>query len=667
MSSGGSFQRQGLSRRHLLHVGGGLVLLTAATGCDLLSTDPDRPRRQQAARKGPESPQLRARVDSGELPPLEKRMPDNPLVVEPLERVGQYGGTLHSALLGPADSAYIWCIAEYENLLSWTSRYTGTAGTKELTPNVAESFEANPDGTEFTFQLRRGMMWSDGEPFTAADVVFGVQDVLLNEELFPVTPRILTSGEGRASIAKIDDYAFRITFPSPAGLFLQYLATWDGHTIHYFPRHYLEQFHKKYNPDIQRLVTREKAADWVELFGQICGPGAHFGENPDLPSLGAWHLSKSFAGGQRVVLQRNPYYWKTDPDGSQLPYIDEVIFDVVNTPEVMLLRSLNGDLNLEVGPDTRFTSPANKPVVAGSREKGNYRFINAVETRMNVMIIYLNFTVKDQVKREIFRNRDFRIGLSHAINRRDIIDAVMQRQGEPYQVAPIPQSPFYNKEFATQFLDYDVDKANEHLDRAFPQKDGEGRRLGPDGKPITFTIEYVAEFRPEWSDMLGIIKGQWRTVGVTLELRNIERSLYYERTDANLHEATVWHGDGGLDVLLSTGNYFPSGAGANLGPLWGTWYETGGAQGEEPPPPVRRQMELYDQLKSSGDADEQTRLMTEIMDIGREEFYLIGVVRESDKYFIASNAIHNIPDTMIQGWYYPTPGPTRPEQYFVTG
>jgi hypothetical protein len=100
--------------------------------------------------------------------------------------------------------------------------------------------------------------------------------------------------------------------------------------------------------------------------------------------------------------------------------------------------------------------------------------------------------------------------------------------------------------------------------------------------------------------------------------------------------------------------------------LWSSWYMSGGQQGEEPPEPARQQMQLYDQIKSSADPEEQARLMRDLLDITKDQFYVIGVARETEKYFIAANHFRNVPDIIIEGWTRVTPGPTRPEQYFLT-
>ena len=154
------------------------------------------------------------RVKAGELPPVEERLPDEPLVVEPVERMGIYGGEWRTALLGASDTSWLGRTIGYDNLVRWDVEF------EKVIPNVAGSFEASEDAREYTFRLRPGMKWSDGEPFTADDIVFAMNDVLNNEELYPAP---LFPGEAE----KIDDYTVRISLEKPDGLFLKKQAMGD--------------------------------------------------------------------------------------------------------------------------------------------------------------------------------------------------------------------------------------------------------------------------------------------------------------------------------------------------------------------------------------------------------------------------------------------------------
>jgi peptide/nickel transport system substrate-binding protein len=382
-----------VSRRLLLRSAGAGVGLLAVAGCDLLSTDPGG--RQGSSGKptgpkGPEAPSLARLVEAGELPPVKERLPTSPLVLQPVERIGVYGGTWNTALLGPSDMAWVQCTIGYEGLMRWNPEWT------EVVPNVAQSVEASDDALEFTLHLRKGMRWSDGEPFTADDLVFAFEDVLLNSELYPVAPSWLVHGGKPATMEKLDRHTVRLRYAVPSGMFLTDLARIESSTsLVDKPFHYLRQFHVKYNPEATKLAEQENLTAWTELFASR----ADDWNNPEKPTLNAWTVTTPLGESNRVVAKRNPYYWKTDPDGSQLPYIDEVVYQVISDPQVILLKATAGEFDLVM---RHVNSLPNKPVLARGRETGKYDFLKLRTSYMNEMIISLNLAHKNPVTRAIF-------------------------------------------------------------------------------------------------------------------------------------------------------------------------------------------------------------------------------------------------------------------------
>ncbi len=620
-----------------------------------------------AATDQKEAPILAEKVAAGELPPLEERLPADPKVVQPVESLGQYGGTWRMGLRGGQDNALLVRTIAYEHLVRWTPDWSG------IEPNIASAYEANEDATEFIFHLREGMKWSDGEPFTADDIVFWWDHVATNSELNPGGPPswMVTGGEP-GDVEKVDDYTVRFTFKTPNGLFLQRLATPSGADATRYPQHYCQQFHREFNSDnLDALIQEAGANDWVNLFQLKCSgvPGTPYDarwQNGDLPTLNGWILTTPYGAGTQVVAERNPYYWKVDPEGRQLPYIDKVVYEVGEDVEVLVLKALNGEIDMQ---DRHIATLANKAVFADNMEAGGYHFYDTIPSSMNTMIIALNLTHKDPVKREIYQNKDFRIGLSHAINRQEIIDVVYVGQGEPWQLAPRPTSPFYNERLAKQYTEYDVDLANEYLDKVLPDQDANGMRLGPDGQPFSIAVD-VTTTQQEWIDALELVKGYWAAVGIELQIKTMDRSLMYTRKDSNEHDAAVWGGDGGLDVILEPRWYFPFSSESLYAEAWQSWYNNPTGEGaltppEEPPAGPKKQMELYDQLKATGDADKQAELMRQILEIAADEFYAIGISLPAPGYGIVRNNFHNVPESMPGSWLYPNPGPTNPEQYWI--
>jgi peptide/nickel transport system substrate-binding protein len=614
-----------------------------------------------------EAPQLAEQVRAGRLPAVEGRLPKNPLVIQPVERAGRYGGTWRAATTGPADSVWLSRTVGWENILRWDIKW------EQIIPNIAESFERNADATEFTFKLREGMKWSDGAPVTADDIMFWWEDQTLNRELSPGgAPLFMRPGNKVGTVEKVDQYTVRVKFEQPNGLFLLNNASGG---IGITPKHYLQQFHKKYNPDnVDRLAREAGLENWVRLY-QTRGssiPGQPYDAawfNPERPTLNPWRLVNGYADSPgRIVFERNPYYFKVDSEGNQLPYIDRVVHEVIEDREVIVLKALNGEIDMQ---DRHINALSNKAVFVDNQGRGQYRFFELVPSNMNQAAITLNLTHKDPVKRQIFQNKDFRIGLSHAINRQEIIDVVFVGQGEPWQLAPRRETPWFNERLAKQYTEFDLNRANQALDRAFPQKNAQGLRLGPDGQPIAFVVECTSATPSAEGivDAMQLVSQHWRRVGVEAQVKAIDRSLLYNRKGANEHDCVVWAGDGGLkDGLVEMRYYFPFSFESNFAQAWTAWYNPGGnprTQAEEPPEATRRQMELYERIKGTPGEAEQIELVKQILAIAQEQFYCMGVALPPNGYGLVKNNVKNVPEKMFfTGGPWLNPAATNPSQYF---
>jgi peptide/nickel transport system substrate-binding protein len=653
-------------RRDLLRTGALAAIAFEATACDLLSTDPsgradDPPQRVDLA--GREAPVLAEQVRAGELPALAERLPAKPLVVRPVDGVASYGGTWQDIVLG-LNTTDLYRKLAYDTLVRWDPTWT------KVIPNLAESWQVDGDGRTYTFKLRQGVKWSDGHPFTADDVAFAYEGIIADPDLTPATSREFVSGGKLATFRQLDRYTFSFLFDEPNGMFLERLAAPGFATSRIIlPRHYLQKFHPKYSTGAEALAREEGHENWRDLIlakGAAGTISTDFWANTEIPTLFPWRVIKPLGEGERFELERNPYYWKTDPDGRQLPYIDRVSFQIVNNPEVLLLKTTNGEVDFNADPFTVSTL-ANKPVLARSRDKGGYDFVEATDSRNNYVIMAFNLNHREQRLRNLFQNKDFRIGLSYAIDREEIIDAVFQRQGKPWQAAPREESEFFVRELAEQYTEYDVTRANDHLDRAgLTRRDGDGFRLDANGDRVGFTILVGAD-SAEWISTVELIKRYWRAVGIEARSSTVAGELFIERQQANQYDVLAGSGISGMnDAILDPQWYFPYRASTGFAPAWGLWYESGGQDGERPPAAARRQMQIYDRIMRTVDPAERRKLFLELLRISQQEFYVIGTVLPTGNYGILTKRFRNVPRQLIYGWLYPMPGPTRPEQYAIT-
>ena len=607
-----------------------------------------------------ESPMLSEMVKAGTLPPVAERLPENPRVVEPVEKVGKYGGTWRSGMVGGSDRNWLFRIAGYEPLMAWDREWSG-----KVIPNLAESVTSNDTATEFTVKLRKGLKWSDGKPFGSDDIAFFVNDIVGNKDLLPNGIDWMISGGEIGKFEKIDDENFKITFKEPYGVFPQRLASVYGVQMTMMAKHYCSQFHPGYNKDgLEALQKEAGVGTWTELFIKKCAVDTEANErwqNPDRPTMEPWVIKDPYVGGATLVtLKRNPYYFKVDTAGNQLPYIDDLSISVNADKQTLVLKVVNGEIDYQ---DRHINANANRAVFIDAAEKAKIHLVDGPNADMNTTIISLNLTHKDPVKREIFNNKDFRIGLSYAIDRQAIIDSAFVGQGEPWQAAPRKESPFYDEKLAKQYTEFDLAKANEHLDKAYPKKDGEGFRLGPDGKRISFNIMVIPALG-DFLDSTQLVAQYWQAVGVDAKVQTVDRTLFYDRKDNNDQDASVFLGSGGMvDALFEPTFYFPFWNESLFAVPWGNWFASGGKSGEEPPAEVRKQMEIYREITKYADPAKQVELMKQLLEIAADQFYCIGVSTPGPLYSAVKNNLHNVYPRPF-AWTYPSPVASNTEQYY---
>jgi peptide/nickel transport system substrate-binding protein len=611
-----------------------------------------------------EAPELAQAVQAGRLPPLAQRLPSRPMVVTPVERVGTYGGAMRRGLSGSSDHNGILRMIGNMGLTRWNMEMT------DVLPNVAERWDVSADSSEFTFFLRPGMKWSDGQPFGADDLIFAFEDCLANNELYRAPPAIYVINDRLPTVTKVGDDAVRFKFAGPFGLFLQILATPLGQHPTLFPKHYARQFHPKYNAAaLPELMRQANVTNWGDLFraklGDVEIPSRW--SNPEKPTLDPWVIVDPYVGGAtRVTARRNPYFWQVDTAGNQLPYADGLTFSITREVESVMLDTIAGRFDIQ---ERHIDTLQNKPTVIQNQQRGNYRVFETINVDSQQMTIYLNHTHKDPALRAVFVNRDFREALSIAIDRQEIIEIVFLGQSEPWQIGPRPQHPWYHERLARQHSQHDPAKANQILDRlGYTRRNSAGVRLRPDGQPLFFAIDVTPALQPQAVDSLELIKRHWSEIGVDMKINTIERALYYTRGDNNDHDAAVWGGPGGLEPLTEPRDWVcQHPQGSRWAIPWAIWYSSGGRQGQEPPPNQKRRMELYDQARATTDVRRQGELMKEVFDLAAESFDVFGICMSPNSFGVASNRLHNVPARMPRAWSWATPAGALPQQFFIAG
>jgi peptide/nickel transport system substrate-binding protein len=640
------------------------VMLSALLAGATLPTLVSRSYAQPASYK--ESPMLAERVKQGKLPPVEKRLPDEPLVLKPTNQVGTYGGKLSGAGLAPETTNDLQ-IGQPTGFF----RFSNDLG--ELYPELATGYKFNTDYTECVITLRKGLKWSDGQPFGVDDVLFFFNDWKYNTDFFPATPSAWTVGGQKFGIEKIDDQNVRFKFavPYPSFSVVQY----SGPPAEPFrPAHYLKQFHKKYNPKVADEATAAGFNSWQAYFTYKAGGNGdspHYGAtNPDLPAVSPWVMVANDSRGQQY--ERNPYYFKVDTEGNQLPYIDTMTVEYASNPEVMNLKAVSGALSV-AGLDLQLV---NYPIIRRGEQAGDYATQLVYSSRGTDVAIAFNQLHKDPALNKLFGDVRFRQAMSLGINRKEINELVFLGQGTPGQATVNPSAHFYDAKWGQAFADYDLKRANALLDQlGLDKRDSGGKGLRPDGKPLTFQLEYLPQEGPK-KEVCELVVKHWTGLGIPVEASARERAYLLQRLSAGDQDATAWH----VDRVLERPAY-AYGAGGKLGPggnsiityaqAWITWFNSKGEQGTEPPKEAKALEQAYlDWAKTAMGTPEYTKAAKNVYDQVAALLYVLGTVSGSPQPVVVKHNVENVIKTGekthlwwgADNWYWYT---LHPEQWFI--
>jgi peptide/nickel transport system substrate-binding protein len=618
-----------------------------------------------------EAPQLAELVKTGRLPPVEQRLPTEPLVLQPLESTGKYGGTWRRAFIGPSDGENGNRLMASDKLLFWDP--TGS----RIVPSVCKSYDLSADGKTTTLFLRKGMKWSDGAPFTADDFVFWYEDMYLNKDVVPNPIADMASGGKQGKLVKIDETTIQFQFENPYFLFPAMLAgdtlIGGGQAVRqangnsfgaYAPAHYLKQFMPKYTSEAEANAKARAAGfdNWVRMLHVR----KDWQLNPELPTLGPWKTTRPI-NTPTWVMERNPFYYVVDTDGNQLPYIDSVVMTLAENIEVVNLRAMAGEYDLQ----ERHIDLAKLPVIRENRERGKYDVhldlaYNGADTTLH---INMNHTADAEIGKWL-GTADFRRALSLGIDRDQLNETFWLGLATPGSTAPaevMPESP--GPEWRKKWSVLDVAQANKMLDGlGLTKKDREGFRLRTDnGQRLIIQLTAVKAFM-DWPAHAQMIAQQWRRIGIFADVREQERGLAFQRMMSGDHHIFVWT-NGGTELLYLYPSWALPVSVANgaYGIEHARWYASNGAQGTKPTDP--HMLNVMEMFRSAAGQQEEARNKTaqEIWKIMVDQQFHIGVCGQSPALMgvrMASRRLGNIPGRVCIAQHCRTPGTSHPATWF---
>ncbi|MEA2698063.1 MAG: peptide/nickel transport system substrate-binding protein [Myxococcales bacterium] len=644
----------------------GARLIGKLEGPELI-LDPDK-----WPKKFSEAPMLAELVKAGKLPPVEQRVPAEPLVVKPVHAIGRYGGTWRRGFTGPGDGENGSRLVSSDKILFWD--YTGS----KIMPCLARDWKQSADGKTVTLSLRKGLKWSDGTPFTTDAFLFWYDEIYLNKDLQPTPhPDFMVNGKP-GTMRKADDLTVVFEFPEPNYLFVELLAGSTaigggqaarqiaGNTMGaYMPGHYLKQFLPK-NSSKDELDKKAKAAgfdNWVSFIKSRWD----WRLNPDLPVLTPWRTVTPI-NKPTWVLERNPYYMGVDALGNQLPYIDRVSFALAENLEVLNLRAIAGQYDLQ----ERHTSLGKLPVFLENREKSHYdvRLDPALNGSDATLQTNLTYDGDAEVARWL-GTRDFRRALSLGIDRKQLNETFWLGVGTPGSAAPSETLPFSpGPEWRNRWSTHDPKQASLLLDKAgLGKKDSDGYRLRTDGNGrLRIELQTAAAAYIPLTQIAEMIREQWKKIGIEADVKEMERSLFFARTKGNQHQIAIWPNDGSEMLFQVPDHALPVNPGASiLSPSIALWYASRGEKGTAPKDPqLRKAMELF-RTAAGKKAAERIKLAQEIWKILIDEQYSIGTVGLSPATMgvrVVSARMGNIPARQINAPHTRTPGSSHPATFF---
>jgi peptide/nickel transport system substrate-binding protein len=613
-----------------------------------------------------EAPSVAQLVKDGKLPAVEKRLPEEPLVLKPAAETGKYGGNWRMAFTGPADDQNMQRHF-HDHLLYWDAKM------EKVVPHVAKSWEAKDGGRTIVFNLRKGMKWSDGEPFTADDFVFWYEDMFLNEDLVPAKASWMMIGGKIGKVEKLSETAVAFKFEQPYHMFVDLVATLTapGHATDgknalglYAPAHYLKQFHPKYT-DKAKLDAAAKEAkfdNWALYFK--FKNSCH--RNPECPTVAPWRFTQPITG-PTAVAERNPFYFAVDTDGNQLPYVDKITWTLAENLEVANLRAIAGEYDLQV----RHMDIAKLPAFKDNEKKGNYtvKFWKWQHGTDAGFFVNQNYDADPEIGKWL-RSKEFRIALSLGIDRNQLNEVFWLGQGEPGGPAPAENTQFSPGPGSRKLHStLDPKTANEMLDKlGLDKKDPQGFRLRSDGKgPLVLNVTTVGAAFVNWTGIAEMVAQHWaKNIGIKANVEQVERSLHTKRLNANELQVRVWSNDGSDNPFTYPPHTMAFTIDSAIAPLSGLWYQSGGKQGVKPEGDLLKQLELFDKAKGST-PEERIAIGKEILRLYAENVWVIGTVGVSPALLgivVQSNKMGNVPDDIPGTTPGQTPGNGRPEQFY---
>lgn len=594
------------------------------------------PQPAAAAPAGPskyqEAPKLADLVKQGKLPPVDQRLPKEPLVVP--RKGGKYGGIFRITTTD-------------KNPSPWDARNNGamqgipmrlSEDLKTVVPNWYKDCKYSADKKTIRCYIRPGTKYSNGMEHTADDWVFWHDYILADKQVFETPYDYYMAGGEIMQIEKVDDYTFDIIFKEPKPQFVvqcfaHTLGFWGSHVL---PAKWMQQFHPKFNPNADAEAKAAGFTGWgTRMFFEN---KQEISARPGAPFSGAYMITK--VTPSNVTWERNPYYYAVDQDGKQLPYFDGMLITIVENDEIAQAQRLAGQADRGPVPFKDYQT------YAASAQKNGYVIYDWTQVQ-NYCVFNWNMTAKDPVWRKVFQDVRFRRAMSLALNREEMNQVAFAGVAKVSQFTADPSTPYWKKEYAEAYTKYDVNEANRLLDEMGLKWDAKHElRTLPDGRPTQISTQV-------WTAMVNqvfqLAVDYWLKVGIKIDYKSVERNVTHDATMNNDLMFSTWTGDEIGTVLLGSRPKFLVPAGSDescAGQAWTLWYTTNGAKGEEPPAEIKQLYEWHTKWTQTGDP----QWMDKMLKYQAENLLTVGTLVDVPNPTLFNKDIVGLPKVKPNGW-----------------
>ncbi len=595
------------------------------------------------------------------LPALTDRLPTEPLVIAPYVQVGQYGGVLDGISKATESGTSDLLSVRHVNL----TRFSDDLQT--VVPNVAKRWKWNDNFTELTMEMRKGHKWSDGAPFTAEDIAFWYNNMLMDTNIIKSPKdRFLSDGKPM-KVEALNETTVRFTLNAPKPGLTAMFA--QDYAQPFQPKHLLSKFHPDFNKDANKLAKElgfedgyavinfyYGQSDWKDVPSPLLKDKAaaerlvKLGFTAVAPTLESHILVEETLEGRRLVA--NPYFFQTDTAGNQLPYINEINEIFIGDEDIQTTKMIAGEIDYKA---QAVNLPA-APVLLENKDKGGYEV--ALRPTIGEVAFAFNLTDKDLEKRDIFNNVDFRRAMSLAVNRDKINEIAYFGLGTPtqYTAFDADTASFVTDQQKQAWITYNAKEAAKLLDKAgVVDKDGDGLRDLPSGKKLELNIQYATQGVA--TELVEIIAANWNAVGIKTTQKEVTSDEYRNSQSANDLSVTFWTmgrplatlASNTTDLLPPYGSFFD----LRTGMLWEQYRNTKGAEGVKPPVTVDEMEQLankFVQLPMGSDAS--AKVGHAIAQKMVDDLFVIGTVKAvAPIYYSRKLGNFEVPKTSSYDYY----------------